>query len=161
MIRPRSKHRWILVALWSLGGVMAASCSLGDAVTPKCDPTLEPGEPGACHDKAACDDGHGIVLATDECCNDAAQRVYRRCLGDSGATLDLSNCTPGGSCDGLCDAAEAEAEACCALEICLRGELNGTGVGGGGGAGGGMGGAGASAGMGGAGVGGAAGAGGN
>lgn len=61
------------------GGAFVAACSLGDGVTPTCDPTAPASDPNACDLRVACDDGNGGVAASDACCVEAVQLIVERC----------------------------------------------------------------------------------
>ena len=150
----------VLVVSGSAGALWAA-CSLGDGVTPACDASKKPPDPTACQLTTACDDGRGVVVASPECCGDAATRRFRSCLGtneafDSAACMAMpppGQCTcPGGQ---IAERDCAIGDACTIWNVCMAGELNGAGGGGGapGGAGGtaGTGGTGGAGGLGGAG----------
>ena len=156
-----NRRTWYgIVSAFGAAGALAASCSLGEGQTPDCDPSLKPGEAGACQDRSNCDNGFGIVDPTVAgCCQQAADREMRVCMENNTATVDVSRC--------MMTMDTCEQQACITHQVCLDGTLNGAGVGGAGGAGGGggAGGAGGAGGMAGgagtAGSAGAAGAGGN
>ncbi|MEQ9322281.1 MAG: hypothetical protein RIF41_24155 [Polyangiaceae bacterium] len=78
---PRAA-RAVAAGLFALGGLvaLAAACSLGDGVTPECDPSLAPGQDGACQGVANCDDGRGGVLATEGCCIEASRQLLEICV---------------------------------------------------------------------------------
>jgi hypothetical protein len=150
----------LLVAWLSLAG----GCSLGEGVTPTCDINAAPNTDNACNQVAECDQGNGVVVATDPCCDRAASQDLAICeqvevekLGGSFIQLCVGN--PMAS--GCCTSAQKT------FDICKAGTLSsgsggggvGGSAGGAGGAAGGMGGAGGAGGM--AGAGGMGGAGGN
>jgi hypothetical protein len=73
----------LLVAV-GLGAVVLfvglGACSLGDGVSPDCDGTLGPGEPGSCQQLGVCDDGRGGVLANENCCVEASRQLLEICI---------------------------------------------------------------------------------
>jgi hypothetical protein len=129
--------------------LLAPSCSLGDAVTPTCDPNATPGTPGACQAVAACDDGHGYPKPTDTppdlCCSQYASRDYATCMHDlaqDDPPCFHSTCptADAGAPDPSCTH-ESNAGCCqsalTAFQLCITGSLSHQGGGGAGGVGGG------------------------
>jgi hypothetical protein len=82
---------WSTSILFSLATAVCAmgACSLGTAKVPDCDAQADPGTPGACQQVAACDDGTGYPMPTDECCSKFAANTYAEC---SGQTIDEPTC---------------------------------------------------------------------
>ncbi|MBI4704391.1 MAG: hypothetical protein HY744_25075 [Deltaproteobacteria bacterium] len=134
------------IAAGLLAGAAAAwiaSCSLGEAYTPKCDPQAGPTDPSACWPVAACDDGHGGIKPQQQCCHDYANRNFKICVNDAAQDYD-KNCSGTAGC---CGTAQKQYDDCMAGKKLSSGGPGG----GGGGAGGGGGGAGSAGGAGGAG----------
>jgi len=88
MSTPNQRHHALRAARVTAAGLMGfgvllvlvAACSLGDGVTPECDPALAPGQDGACQGVANCDDGRGGVKATEGCCIDASRQLLEICV---------------------------------------------------------------------------------
>jgi hypothetical protein len=149
-----------LVASALFGWMATPACSLGEGVTPSCDPEAPARDasgnpnPDACLQVGVCDNGKGGVLADPTCCDAAATREIQSCQRSRAARFaDCMNVTGDVCCD----------QASTVFAVCMAGNLSSAnGAGGGGGAGGrggagGAGGAGGQAGSGGLGGGGAGG----
>ena len=111
-----------------------AACSLGEGVTPECDPAADPDQANACFQVAECDNGNGGVIAEESCCVRPGSADYEVCMGleIDGDFRDL--CVPG-SISG------DEQQTCCnasqnTFDLCMAGSLSGSGAGGSGGSGG-------------------------
>lgn len=146
--------KWSIVLGLLAGAVPmgVVACSLGEGVTPTCNPDLPPDDPNACFQVAACDNGNGGVKAEEGCCVEAGNQQYGVCnMADiAGDFRDL--CVPGGNPppSGCCTSAQTT------FDQCMAGILSGStgtagagGTGGAGGAGGDVGGAGGTGGTGG------------
>jgi len=136
--------------------VAGGACSLGEGVTPDCDPSLPVGQEGACQGKANCDDGKGGVLATEGCCLDASRQLLAICVQRDVADDWRTDCQPNALLtEAVCTVATREMDdktpnvdvnnatlacdmATDVFEYCLDGGLlfKGVGVGGNGGMGG-------------------------
>jgi len=113
-LRGRVQRRTILRVGTCLGAVTAAgaiwiACSLGDGVSPDCDPDAAPSSPEACHQVTACDDGQGNPIKSDECCGQVADRAYKICEGSD--DVSWTSC-PAGSTDGCCGEAQIAFDVC-------------------------------------------------
>jgi len=161
----RAAVRWQtwLGATMLVSSLVVGACSLGDGVTPQCDPTLAPGEAGACRQVAACDQGNGAVIPSEECCDVAATRQLEVCERTNELSGSFIELCVGSAPSDCCSQIQPLFDACRAGSLSTgSGGAGGTGGAGGGGGAGGVGGAGGAGGAGGmAGSGGTAGAGGN
>lgn len=110
------------------------ACSLGEGVTPKCDPDASPDQENACFQVSSCDNGNGGVKPEESCCIEAGNQEYAVCDGkDVGEDVDFRDlCVPGmGEVSGCCNPAQQT------FDFCMAGSLStSSSTGGGGGAGG-------------------------
>ena len=173
MTRPTKKRTSLTTLIARLGwgaalaGVFVGACSLGEGVTATCDPSLPNGDPGACQQIAACDDGNGgvdpdLTIDGTPCCVYVASRQLQQCTQNT--TASLFDCPAGGGGSDCCNSGAVQDT----YTLCLSGNLGSSASSGGGGmagmgGSGGTGGAGGTGGTGGTGgaAGGAGGAGGN
>ncbi len=137
----------------SASALVLGACSFGEGFDAECDATAAPGEPDACQQITACDDGNGWILPEPACCTELINREFTRCTG---TVADSDPKTPASDFHAQCQANPSEP--CCAnaengaqarYQLCLDGNLYGQsgtgGTAGGGGGGGATGGAGAGA----------------
>jgi hypothetical protein len=136
MRRPARARSLVRTILGPVGASLLVGCSLGEGITPACDPDAGPGASGSCAQLAECDDGTGKVKATEQCCLPVGNLAYGKC--DKHALADDADfrtlCTAGG--DACCNDAQE------AFDLCLEGtstttssSSTSTGGSGGGGAG--------------------------
>ncbi len=121
--RGRDARRTILrlgtcLAVVMTGGAAWLACSLGDGVSPDCDPNAPPDSADACHQVSACDDGQGNPIKSDECCGQVADRAYKICEGSD--DLAWASC-PAGSTTDCCGEAQI------AFDICMAQGAGGSG----------------------------------
>jgi hypothetical protein len=127
------KPTWILGS--AAGALLAGglfACSLGEGVTPDCDPDAPPDQPTACFQVARCDTGMGGVKAEEDCCVEAGNSTYAFCDG-ADIEGDFRQLCVGADASGCCNTAQQQ------FDLCMAGMLNTTtssSTGGGGGAGG-------------------------
>ena len=96
-------------AALALVALAPGGCSLGDAVTPQCDPDLPANADGACTQTAACDDGKGGVKADAGCCEQAAAVLMGLCLQDGVGNDWPQSCASGGFLvDRVCTLAHSD-----------------------------------------------------
>ncbi len=113
--------RWpaaLLLAACALGAtVSVGACSLGDTSTPRCDPTAAPNANNSCIRTPACDQGNGLVVASDGCCLQVGNYHYGACEGalSSKQGFDFRTlCGDGGTPSGCCKDGESNYKNCMA-----------------------------------------------
>ena len=104
--------RHVLLAVLA---VTFAACSLGDAVTPTCDPAAAPNSDNACIETSPCDSGNGVVVANEECCVAVGNYQYSLCLGQQFDGSFRNECTGGATDSGCCSGAQTN------YDVCLQG----------------------------------------
>lgn len=78
MMLHRVLARYVVSAL-AVAVASLVGCSLGEGITPSCDPAASPGRSNACSGLAECDDGNGNVKTTKTCCLPVGNLAYGKC----------------------------------------------------------------------------------
>jgi hypothetical protein len=110
-------------------GVMATSCSVGEATSPACNPAAAPGAPDYCYQLAPCDDGTGYPKQEVGCCSEYAASIYERLGGAEfadPAACFLTVCPyPDGGAPPPCSVGCAAMGAACQIDSeCCSGACN-------------------------------------
>ena len=111
----RKNRTSLSIAAFGAAAAMLVACSLGEGVTPDCDPLAPANSEGACVETSVCDAGNGIVKAEDGCCAAVGTYLYGTCIGETlqGSFRDV--CTGATTDSGCCANSDS------AYKVCMEG----------------------------------------
>ncbi len=108
--------RWPAVLLVTAScGLLAGACSYGDTRTPDCDPTAAPNATNSCLRTPECDQGNGVVVASDSCCVKVGNYHYGACEGAlQGDGFDFRTVCGDAGTSGCCNEGQSNYASCMA-----------------------------------------------